>query len=135
MAQRKLTRRQTWRAEKIQQERLARAHKKAADIEHTLEGSELGPEQAGRVIIRYGTQVDVEDVQGDLYRCVMRQNLPPLVCGDRVVWQAGKEHTGVVVAMEERESLLERPDADNQLKPVAANINQIPRSSLSILGL
>lgn len=125
MAQRKLTRRQAWRAEKIQQERRARAQKKTSDVENVLQGSELGPEQAGRVIIRFGTQVDIEDEQGVLHRCLMRQNLPPLVCGDRVVWQAGKDNTGVVVAMEERQSLLERPDADNQLKPVAANINQI----------
>lgn len=125
MARRKLTRRQAWRAEKIQAERLARAEKKVADIETTLEGSELGPEQPGRVITRYGVQVDVEDNNRKQYRCLMRQNLPSLVCGDRVVWQAGKDQTGVVVAMEPRQTLLERPDADNQLKPVAANINQI----------
>lgn len=125
MAKRKLTRRQTWRAEKIQAERLARAQKKVSAVKANLEGSELGSEQAGRVITRYGAQVDVEDAQGRRHRCLMRQNLPPLVCGDRVVWQAGPDDTGVVVAVSPRESLLERPDADNQLKPVAANINQI----------
>lgn len=125
MAKRKLTRRQAWRAEKIQAERLARAEKKVADVESTLEGSELGPEQPGRIITRYGVQVDVEDNSGKLYRCLMRQNLPSLVCGDRVIWQEGQNQTGVVVAVEPRQSLLERPDADNQIKPVAANINQI----------
>lgn len=125
MAKRKLNRRQVWRAEKIQAERLARAQKKAAAVESTLEGSDLGPEQPGRVITRYGAQVDLEDAQKNLHRCLMRRNLPSLVCGDRVVWQAGPDNTGVVVAMEPRDSLLERPDADNQLKPVAANINQI----------
>lgn len=125
MAKRKLTRRQEWRAEKIQAERLARSQKKNAQLEDELQGSELGPEQLGRVIIRYGAQVDLEDAQQKLHRCLLRRNLPPLVCGDRVVWQAGPNHTGVVVAMEPRDSLLERPDADNQLKPVAANIDQI----------
>lgn len=125
MAKRKLTRRQAWRAEKIQAERLARAEKKASEIESTLEGSELGPEQTGRVITRYGAQADIEDDQHTIFRCLLRQNLPSLVCGDRVVWQAGNNQTGVVVAVESRDSLLERPDADNQLKPVAANINQI----------
>ena len=125
MAKRKLTRRQAWRAEKIQAERLARSQKKATQVAETLEGSELGPEQPGRVIIRYGAQVDIEDEKRVLYRCLLRQNLPSLVCGDRVVWQPGKDRTGVVVAVEPRQSLLERPDADNQLKPVAANINQI----------
>jgi len=125
MTKRKLNRRQTWCAEKIQAERLKRASKKVAAVESTLEGSELGPEQVGRVITRYGAQVDLEDAQQNRFRCLLRRNLPSLVCGDRVVWQAGPDNTGVVVAMEPRDSLLERPDADNQLKPVAANISQI----------
>ena len=125
MAKDKLNRRQLWRAEKIQAERVARAQKKVAAVESTLEGSDLGPEQTGRIITRYGAQVELEDKQRQRYRCLMRRNLPSLVCGDRVIWQAGPDNTGVVVAMEPRESLLERPDADNQLKPVAANINQI----------
>ena len=125
MAKRKLTRRQKWRAEKIQAERRARSQKKTARIEEELQGSELGPEQPGRIITRFGAQVDLEDAQQKRHRCLLRRNLPPLVCGDRVVWQAGPNDTGVVVAMEPRKTLLERPDADNQLKPVAANINQI----------
>ena len=125
MAKRKLNRRQVWRAEKIQAERLARAQKKVEAVESKLEGSDLGPEQAGRIITRYGAQVELEDSQRQRFRCLMRRNLPSLVCGDNVIWQAGPDNTGVVVAMEPRQSLLERPDADNQLKPVAANISQI----------
>jgi len=125
MSKRKLTRRQTWRAEKIQAERLARSDKKVSEIESSLEGSELGPEQPGRVITRYGAQVDVENDEHTVFRCMLRRNLPSPVCGDHVVWQAGNDQTGVVVAVESRQSLLERPDADNQIKPVAANINQI----------
>ncbi|WP_455218250.1 small ribosomal subunit biogenesis GTPase RsgA [Kaarinaea lacus] len=125
MPKRRLTRRQAWRADKIQAERLARAEKKTSDIENELEGSELGPEQTGRVITRYGLQADVEDDQHNVFRCLLRQNLPQLVCGDRVVWQAGNNQAGVIVAVEPRDSVLERPDADNQVKAVAANINQI----------
>ncbi len=125
MVKRKLTRRQAWRAEKIQAERLARSEKKVSNIEGGLEGSELGPEQPGRVITRYGAQVDIENTEHTVYRCLLRRNLPSPVCGDRVVWQAGINQTGVVVAVEPRQTLLERPDADNQIKPVAANINQI----------
>jgi ribosome biogenesis GTPase len=125
VAKRKLTRRQTWRAEKIQAERLNRASKKTSDIENKLEGGELGPEQSGRVISRYGSRVDVENDEHTIYRCLLRRNLLSPVCGDRVVWQAGNNQSGVVVAVEPRQSLLERPDADNQIKPVAANINQI----------
>jgi len=125
MSKRNLTRRQTWRAEKIQAERLARSQKKVGKIQQSLGAGELGPEQQGRVITRFGSSVDVEDADGVIHRCLLRQNLPSLVCGDRVVWQAGPEHTGVVVALMPRQTLLARPDAHNQPKPVAANISQI----------
>jgi len=125
MTKRKLNRRQTWRAEKVQQERRARAEKKSAKLSRELEGSELGPEQPGRIITRYGASVDLEDNEGKIHRCLLRQNLPPLVCGDRVIWQQASTGNGVVVAMEPRKTLLERPNADGQLKPVAANIDQI----------
>lgn len=125
MSKRKLTRRQAWRAEKIQQERLERRQKKLQQVEENLAAGELGVEQEGRIITRYGQTVDVEDGQGRIYRCLLRQNLPSLVCGDRVVWQAGANASGVVVALMPRESLLVRPDSRAQPKPVAANINQI----------
>jgi len=51
--------------------------------------------------------------------------MPSLVCGDRVIWQEASTGNGVVVAMEPRKTLLERPNADGHLKPVAANIDQI----------
>nr|MDT0250278.1 small ribosomal subunit biogenesis GTPase RsgA [Endozoicomonas sp.] len=55
-----------------------------------------------------------------------RANLPPLVTGDRIVWRASnKGDMGVVVALEDRDSLLSRPDTRGQLKPVAANIDYI----------
>jgi ribosome biogenesis GTPase len=125
VSKRKLTRRQAWRAEKIQAERLARSQKKLGKIQQTLSAGELGAEQQGRVITRYGASVDVEDSHGTLHRCLLRQNLPPLVCGDRVVWQAGPDRSGVVVALMPRQTLLVRPSADKQPKPVAANISQI----------
>jgi len=125
MSGRRLNRRQAWRAEKIQQERRQRAAKKAARLEQTLEGSALGPEQPGRIITRYGASVELEAEDGSRHRCLLRQNLPSLVCGDRVVWREAADGSGVVVAVEPRQSLLERPNADGQLKPVAANIDQI----------
>ncbi len=125
MARRKLNRRQAWRAQKVQQERRARAEKKSAKLSRELEGSELGPEQPGRIITRYGASVDLEDSEGRIHRCLLRQNMPSLVCGDRVIWQQASTGNGVVVAMEPRKTLLERPNADGHLKPVAANIDQI----------
>ena len=46
-------------------------------------------------------------------------------CGDQVVWRQANDGSGVVVARGERRSVLERPDAHGQLRPVAANIDQI----------
>jgi ribosome biogenesis GTPase len=124
MTKRKLNRRQAWRVEKIQEERRKRAGKKDASTEAILGSGELGPEQEGLVTAHFGTQIEVENIDGTRQRCHMRANLSSLVTGDRVVWCAG-EPIGVVVAQLERESELLRPDPYGSMKPVAANIDQI----------
>lgn len=128
MTKRKLTRRQSWRIQKIQDERTARASKKDATIEQQLDSSELGPEQHGLIISHFGRTVDVEasegEHKGDIIRCHMRTNLGQLVTGDRVIWRQGKD-TGVVVAKLERKSELLRPNPYGEMKPVAANIDFI----------
>lgn len=128
MSKRKLTRRQSWRIKKIQEERTARASRKDADIDLQLEGGDLGPEQHGQIISHFGRQVDVEALdgehQGEILRCHMRTNLDALVTGDKVIWRPGKE-TGVVVATLPRKTILQRPNNHGELKPVAANIDYI----------
>ncbi|MBN0989172.1 small ribosomal subunit biogenesis GTPase RsgA [Amphritea pacifica] len=128
MSKRKLTRRQTWRVQKIQDERAQRAARKDSDIDQQLEGGDLGPEQHGQIISHFGRQVDVEaqegDAAGQIFRCHMRTNLDTLVTGDRVIWRAGAEY-GVVVATQPRSTILQRPNNHGELKPVAANIDQI----------
>ncbi len=128
MAKRKLTRRQSWRVQKIQDERSARAQKKAEKADQRLDHGELGPEQEGLVISHFGVQVDVEILagseQGQIRRCHMRANLGTLVTGDRVVWRDGQP-TGVIVATLARTSLLSRPNNHGELKPVASNIDYI----------
>ncbi len=128
MSKRKLTKRQAWRIEKIQAERAARAAKRDAqlmDDEH--QHSSLGSEQAGLVIAHYGTQVEIEASSStSLYRkrCHFRSNLGSLVTGDRVIWRDG-DPTGVVVAIEDRDSELSRPDPHGSIKTVAANIDRV----------
>ncbi len=124
MSKRKLSRRQAWRVEKIQEERAQRAARRGAAADEALTSGELGPEQEGLVTAHYGTQVAVESEPGVSLRCHIRANIEGLVTGDRVVWCAG-EPTGVVVAQLERDSVLSRPDPQGKLKPVAANIDQI----------
>ncbi len=129
MAKRQLSRRQSWRIEKIQEERAARAAKRESRAVEELEGGDLGPEQHGLVIAHFGVQVEVEALEGELAgqvcRCHLRANLPALVTGDRVVWRAGNQGIGVIVAQLQRSSELCRPDMRGVLKPVAANVDQI----------
>ena len=124
MTKRKLNRRQQWRIEKIQQERRHRAERKQArTVDETLTDSALGEEQEGLVIANFGATLELETRDGLEVRCQLRQNMPLLVVGDRVVWQPAGEG-GVVTALLERRSQLARPDAQGELKALAANIDQ-----------
>tara|TARA_R110000868_G_scaffold44659_1_gene148906 strand:- start:120 stop:1145 length:1026 start_codon:yes stop_codon:yes gene_type:complete len=129
MAKRHLTRRQNWRIQKIQDERSARADKRADKAEESLLGGDLGPEQSGLVIAHFGVQMDVEATDGpnagEIRRCYRRANLPALVTGDRVTWRADNQGSGVIVAQSPRQTELCRPDHRGQLKPVAANVDYL----------
>lgn len=130
MAQRRISRQQSFRIDRIQAERIARAEKRAARAEELLAGGELGAEQRGRVIAHYGVQVAVEALDGELagqrFRCHRRANIEHLVTGDEVIWQpAAEAGTGVITALLPRQSVLVRPDPYGKLKPVAANIDRI----------
>jgi ribosome biogenesis GTPase len=128
MPKRKLTRRQAWRVQKIQDERTERSNKYAVLVEQQLKEGKLGKEQAGLVIAHYGIQVEVESQQEadvvNIVRCHLRANLDTLVTGDKVIWRAGNP-TGVVEAMLPRESELTRPDIHGQQRAIAANIDYI----------
>jgi len=129
MAKRQLNRRQNWRISKIQEERANRANKRETRTQEELAGGDLGPEQTGLIIAHFGVQVEVEAREGEqagqIFRCHLRANLPTLVTGDHVVWRAGNQGSGVIVAQLPRHSELCRPDSRGQLKPVAANVDQI----------
>ncbi|MFA5530954.1 MAG: small ribosomal subunit biogenesis GTPase RsgA [Thiohalomonadaceae bacterium] len=124
MNKRRLTRRQAWRVNKIQEERLRRAERRMA-TQPSDEDELTGPERFGRVIANFGALLDIEDEAGDLHRCASRQNLGLPVVGDKVVWQASRTGLGVVTALRPRRSLLARPDAAGMQKPLAANVDQI----------
>lgn len=92
MSKRKLSRQQAFRVQRIQEERIARAGKREAAASALLESGELGAEEEGLVTAHYGTQIEVEALQGphrgQVFRCHLRANLETLVTGDRVIWQA-----------------------------------------------
>lgn len=130
MAKRHISKQQTFRIQKIQDERIARAQKREARAEALIESGALGSEQEGLIIAHYGAQLDVEALQGErtgqVFRCHLRANLEQLVTGDRVIWQPALDtDVGVVSALLPRRSLLTRPDPYGKLKPVAANIDRI----------
>ncbi|MBB3048536.1 ribosome biogenesis GTPase [Litorivivens lipolytica] len=119
MAKRKINKQQQRRIQAKHRQRSQRA--RDADV---IDSDSLGPEQVGQVIESFGRQVNVESEDGTLTRCHLRANLENPVAGDRVIWQAGDE-VGVIVAIEERRSLLSRPDFNGQPKSIAANIDQM----------
>jgi ribosome biogenesis GTPase len=83
------------------------------------------PPQSGRIVAHHGANFAVMDQTGHLIHCLSRKNLPKMVCGDYVTWQQTAPEEGVIVALHDRHSLLSRPDFQQQLKPVAANVDQI----------
>ena len=80
----------------------------------------------GTIVIHYGRQVVVETAQHQQHTCKLRQNLGDIACGDRVVFQPGDdtEH-GVVIAIDERDNLLQKTGFAGKAKPVAANVGQV----------
>ncbi len=112
-----LTRRQKWRIEKIQAERIARANKVADNNQNLGNSTEV---QIGLVITRYGQRLLVESEAGDLVQCTARRNIDLSVAGDQVIFQMSDDNTGVVTALLERDNTLERSH-----KIIAANIDEL----------
>ncbi|MDH5766651.1 MAG: GTPase RsgA, partial [Gammaproteobacteria bacterium] len=125
MAKRRISEQQKRRIENIQQKRREKAGKYLKKKEQQLEIQGLGPEQKGQIITNYGQSLIVENQNKQLIRCVARQNLGAIVCGDHVIWQQSQNNDGVIVAIEDRNSLLQKPGFGGKLKPMAANIDQI----------
>ena len=113
-----LTRKQKWRIDKVQSEKIARASKAASKIESQLDKDEI--EHSGKVITRYGQRQLVENEQGRVFQSVSRQNIGLSVAGDRVLFQKTKHDEAIVTAIYPRDSELKR-----QGKLIAANIDQL----------
>lgn len=126
--QKKLSKSQSRRIRANHNQRIAKA-KKTQDDDVLVEDAMLGPQTFGQVITRYGQHADVENPEGDIVRCHIRRTVESLVCGDKVIWrpynQDDSDFSGIIEAVEPRESEFKRPDFYDGLKPVAANIDQI----------
>jgi ribosome biogenesis GTPase len=125
MSRRKLSEQQQRR---IQQNQKNRIHSAEAN-EGDEFGEANGPDRKGLVIARFVRHIDIRISEGaregERLRCHVRANLPAITVGDRVIFRESAQQEGVIVALEERHSLIERPDGFGNLKPVAANIDQI----------
>ncbi|MFD2110669.1 ribosome small subunit-dependent GTPase A [Thiorhodococcus fuscus] len=123
MPKRRLSERQIERIRTIQERRRERL---AARTDAVLAESDAESEpQEGRVVVRHGANLAVEDDKGQIVHCLSRQNIGHPVCGDRVVWQVTGEGQGVVTAIQPRTTLLSRPDFNGRDKPLAANLTRL----------
>jgi ribosome biogenesis GTPase len=113
-----LTRRQKWRIEKIQSERIARTQR-ASNNSQPIENN-FSTERTGLVITRYGQRLLVESDTGALFQCTGRQNIELSVAGDQVIFQPTSKDEGVVTALINRDNQLKRAN-----KLIAANIDQL----------
>jgi ribosome biogenesis GTPase len=112
-----LTRKQKWRIDKVQSEKIARADKAASKAESELDDEK---EYQGIVITRYGQHQLVEDENGRVFQSVSRQNIGFSVAGDKVLFQKTKHDDAIVTAIYPRDNELKRQD-----KLIAANIDQL----------
>lgn len=146
MSKRKLTKNQTRRIQSNKQKALAdyQLGKKNKRNDFEWQDDMLGEVQRGRVIARYAQHADINDLNGNIFRCNLRRTVNDVVVGDWVLWRAGDRQlqgiSGVVEAVQPRSNLLSRPDYYDGIKPIAANVNHIfivsamlPRFSVNII--
>jgi len=108
---------------KLSKQQQARVKSSRTASDEAIDESQLKP---GLVITNFGKRVLVEDEEGQLHNCAVRQHLGKLVAGDEVLWQPDIEpNTGVVVKAQPRRHELSRPGFRGQTRMVAANIDQI----------
>ncbi len=122
MAKRRLTLQQKNRIQAIQDKRRQRLQHRA---DKALSQAGDQPSLEGRVMIRHGATLGVQAPSGRIICCQTRQNIGHPVCGDRVIWQPLDDASGVVTALQPRQTVLSRPDYSGRKKPLAANISQL----------
>jgi ribosome biogenesis GTPase len=79
----------------------------------------------GLVVSHQGGQVLVELDSGVCAECRIRSNLGIIVCGDRVSVETTEQHEHRLIAVFDRDNLLQRIDGSGQVRPIAANISQL----------
>jgi ribosome biogenesis GTPase len=123
----KLSKGQSRRISENQQKRLRKA--KEGHSVQEWQDDNLGPQEAGLIISRFGQHADVETTEGEVFRCNIRRTVGSIVSGDNVIFRRAKvsegDLAGVIELVEARTSQLTRPDFYDGVKVVAANIDQV----------
>ena len=79
----------------------------------------------GLVVSHRGSHIQAELDSGRTVDCRIKSNLGSIVCGDLVAVEPGKGDEYRVMAVLERDNLLQRVDGYGQVRAVAANISQL----------
>lgn len=79
----------------------------------------------GTVIAAYRSYTLIEGDDNQFYKCQQRKTIGQVVCGDLVNWQAEDQHAGVITSINERRTILQRPDINGNLRIIASNIDQV----------
>lgn len=79
----------------------------------------------GVVIAAFRKHTLVKDSNNEIIKCQQRKSVGQVVCGDNVLWQHEDAETGVITSIEERKTILQRPDINNNLRIIASNIDQV----------
>lgn len=84
-------------------------------------------QHAGLIVASFGRQAVVEDEQRERFNCRMKGRKLRPVCGDRVRWQTldDDDVDGVIISIDERDTLLKRPTRRGRDENVAANLTQM----------
>jgi ribosome biogenesis GTPase / thiamine phosphate phosphatase len=84
---------------------------------------------SGTVISHHGRDLIALAANGETIHCRLRQNIGSIVCGDRILYTVedigSADEQAVVIALAERDNLLQKTGFGNKAKPVAANIDQV----------
>lgn len=122
MGKRRLSQQQRQRIDARQKRHVQHAQDHAS-LQDLQTDAELNP---GLVVANVGKNVIIETETGDTLQCHLRQNMPVLVPGDRIVWHdADNADSHVVVALEPRDTTLVRFNQKGDAKPIAANLQQL----------
>ena len=112
-----------------QNRRIQKNQKQHIESSSKATGENSGDMKNGQVLANFGTRTIIDDGEQNTITCSVRKNLGTVITGDRVTWQKASTSDpsceGVIVAVHDRESVLQKPGFGGKHKPMAANIDQV----------